>query len=211
MQVMEIQQINPGERDYPSIAIKRIADAAPGDPYALGDVDILHNPLLGLICSVPCPGSIIIKTFDAIQKLRDAEVVMIGGFHSPMEHECLDLLLRGTQPVILCAAKRLHNLRIGNAARKALAEGRLLILSLFDDRVRRTNSDQAVLRNRLVASLSKAILVPHASQKGKTWTTVREALSWGQRILTFDDEANDALMASGARILKGSGIEIFLM
>ncbi|HQX52209.1 MAG TPA: hypothetical protein PLR25_19980 [Planctomycetaceae bacterium] len=32
------------------------------------------------------------KTFDAIRELRDTGVVVAGGFHSPMERECLDFL-----------------------------------------------------------------------------------------------------------------------
>lgn len=59
---------------------------------------------MGLICSVQCPGSIVIKTFDAVRELRDSGIVVAGGFHSPMEKECLDFLLRGEQPVIVCPA-----------------------------------------------------------------------------------------------------------
>ena len=29
-------------------------------------------------------------------------VPMIGGFHTPMEQECLEVLLRGQQPVVIC-------------------------------------------------------------------------------------------------------------
>jgi len=59
---------------------------------------------------VQCSGIIILKTFDAIRMLRDKGIVVIGGFHSPMERECLDLLQRGNQPVILCSAKGLNRL-----------------------------------------------------------------------------------------------------
>ena len=64
-----------------------MANAAPQNLYTLGDSGILRNQLLGLICSIQCPGSIIIKTFDVIRGLRDEKVIMIGGFHSPMERE----------------------------------------------------------------------------------------------------------------------------
>ena len=54
--------------------------------HGLGDAGILKHSSLGLICSVKCPGSVVIKTFDAIRELRNAGVVVIGGFHSPMEN-----------------------------------------------------------------------------------------------------------------------------
>ena len=84
-------------------------------------------------------------------------MVLIGGFHSPMERDCLDLWLHGSQPVIFCPAKRLRNLAIGPAARKAPAESRLLLFSIFGDEIRRTTSAQAVLRNDVVAALSEII------------------------------------------------------
>lgn len=167
----------------------------------------MKTPGIGLICSIQCPGSIIIKTFDVIRRLRDEKMVLIGGFHSPMERECLDILLRGSQPVILCPARSLRNLRMGKAARKALAEGRLLVLTVFDDEVRRSTASGAILRNDLVAALAGVVLVPHAAKNGKTWTTVLRALENGQKILTFADEANTDLIASGARAYRNSHID----
>jgi HEPN domain-containing protein len=34
-------------------------------------------------------------------------VTVVGGFHAPMERECLTILLRGAQPVILCPARNI--------------------------------------------------------------------------------------------------------
>lgn len=196
---MKAQQIEPGDTNYPPILMERLADAAPQNLYALGDPGILQNRLLGLICSIQCPGSIVIRTFDVIRELRDAKVVMIGGFHSPMERECLDLLLRGDQPVVLCPARRLQGLRIGKAARNALKEGRLLVLSPFGDEVRRTTSARAIFRNDLVAALAHAIFVPYASPGGKTWATIRKVFERGQKVFSLEDEANTDLVASGAK------------
>jgi len=72
--------------------------------YAAGDLQILTFPALAVLCSISCPGSVVIKTFDAIRELRDAGVILAGGFHSPMEKECLEFLLRGNQPVVVCPA-----------------------------------------------------------------------------------------------------------
>jgi predicted Rossmann fold nucleotide-binding protein DprA/Smf involved in DNA uptake len=115
-----------------------------------------------------------------------------------MEKECLDILLRGSQPVILCPAKRLHGLRMGRSARKALSDGRLLVLSIFGEDVRRATSREAVLRNDLVAALADTIFVPHAIKNGKAWATLHKAIGNGQRILTVEDEANSGLISLGA-------------
>lgn len=173
---MEVRQIRRNNDLYPVQIHQRMGVMAPESINVFGNLNILRHPRIGLICSIQCPGSIVIKTFDLIRKLRDEGVVMIGGFHSPIERECLDLLLRGTQPVILCPARGLRNLRMGKAARKATAEGRLLVFSIFGDEVRRTTATQGTLRNDIVSALAKAILVPYAAQNGKTWNTVARAL-----------------------------------
>ena len=149
-----------------------------------------------------------IKTFDAVRELRDQEIVMAGGFHSPMEKECLDILLNGKHPVVLCPAKSVKNLRIGRKARQALKEGRLLIISPFAETIRRTTSQQAIQRNDLVAALSDSLLVPYASPGGKTWTTVHKALSWGQPIFTFLDGHNAELFNAGAQKFANNAREI---
>ncbi len=165
-------------------------------------MEILRNPLVGLVCSVKCPGSVVIKTFDAIRRLRDKRVVFVGGFHSPMERDCLDLLLRGDQPAILCPARGLRNPRMGAEARKAVSEGRLLVLSFFEDEIRRTTARRSLLRNEIVAALAEAVLVPHASKNGKIWSVARRALGCGKRIFTFADEANADLLACGADVCR---------
>jgi len=88
-------RIEQGGSDYPAVLKDRLGENAPPCLYAWGDAAILRNRLLGLVCSIQCPGSIVIKTLDAARALRDAGVAVIGGFHSPMEQEFLDILLRG--------------------------------------------------------------------------------------------------------------------
>jgi len=192
-------RIDQGSSDYPAVLTDRLGENAPPSLYAMGEPSILRQRLLGLICSIQCPGSIVIKTLDAARALRDAGVAVIGGFHSPMEKECLDILLRGDQPVILCPARGLAGLRLGQMPRRAVKEGRLLILSPFAENIRRTTAAQAVQRNNLVAALSQTVLVPHAAPGGKTWTTVEAALTRGQLVCTLEDDENTSLTQQGAR------------
>ncbi len=79
-------------------------DDTPDCLYAMGDIGLLRTDLLGLVGSVRCPGSVVLKTFDAVRGLRDGGVALVGGFHSPMERESLDILLRGRRPVVLCSS-----------------------------------------------------------------------------------------------------------
>ena len=64
-----------------------------------------------------------------------------------MEKEFLDLVLRGPSPAVVCHARGLGAMRIPNAWKKPLAPGRLLLLSFFDDTIRRPTSAIANQRN----------------------------------------------------------------
>jgi hypothetical protein len=52
--------------DYPAVLKNRLGVAAPAQLYAIGNASVLQKNLLGLICSIKCPGSIILKTFDTV-------------------------------------------------------------------------------------------------------------------------------------------------
>ena len=52
--------------DRPASAHRAASDGAANWPLALlGNPDLLGRPLLALFCSRRCPGSVILKTYDA--------------------------------------------------------------------------------------------------------------------------------------------------
>jgi predicted Rossmann fold nucleotide-binding protein DprA/Smf involved in DNA uptake len=164
----------------------------------MGDREILRHRRLGLICSVQCPGSVVIKTFDAIRELRDAGVVVIGGFHSPMEQECLDFLLRGEQPVIICPARGIGRPRLPAPWRKAVDAGRLLVLSPFGDKVVRPTKVHAQRRNEFVAAISAAVFIPYAAPGGKVSQLARTLLASATPVFVLGDDHNRQWIECGA-------------
>ena len=166
--------------------------------WAIGDVKILDTPLLGLLCSIRCPGRVIVQTYDLARALRDAGVPVIGGFHSPMEKECLDFLLRGKQPVVVCPARSITNMRMPSAWRKACAEGRLLILSPFAPKHGRISALLAEKRNRFVSLLADQFFVPYAAPGSKTEQLCQGLMSAGKRVYTFESEKESIIVRAGA-------------
>lgn len=166
---------------------------------ALGSPDALSQPLLALFCSIKCPGNIILNAFDLMKELRDAGITVISGFHSPMEQECLEILLRGRQPIVICPARSIETMRIRREFRKPLAEGRLLFLSPFPKEQNRISARRAEVRNRLVAVLADRVFVPYASPGGKTERLCRELADSGKPLYTFETEHNRNLTKLGAR------------
>jgi predicted Rossmann fold nucleotide-binding protein DprA/Smf involved in DNA uptake len=165
--------------------------------WALGNLDILTIPLLGFFCATRCPGSVILRTYDLALALREAGVPVIGGFHTPMEQECLEVLLRGQQPVAICPARTIERLRMPMSWRKPYDEGRLLILSPFGARQRRPTTELAENRNRFVATLATNILVAYAGPGSKTAQFCGELVAQHRRAYTLDLPENAHLVQRG--------------
>jgi predicted Rossmann fold nucleotide-binding protein DprA/Smf involved in DNA uptake len=174
--------------------------------WAIGNLAILEKRLLGFFCSIKCPGEIILRTYDLARALRNANVPVIGGFHSPMEKECLTLLLRGAQPVIVCPARSLEKMRIPAEWRTPLMEDRLLLLSPFTGKTRRVTADLARKRNEFVAIFADAAFVAHATSGSKTEQFCLNLLTRGKRVLTLEDDENANLLALGARPVRSENI-----
>src|SRR5262245_34289698 len=179
---------------YPSALRSYLADRAPTTLTARGNLDILHNrtpaPLVALFCSVQCPSAIILQTYALAHALRDAGVAVISGFHSPMEKEGLNVLLGGTQPIIICPARSIERLRLPAGWKAALAESRLLLLSPFAEQQRRATTGRARTRNEVVAALADVLLVAHAIPGGKTDHFCHTVRTWGKPLLALKSNEN---------------------
>lgn len=165
---------------------------------ALGDPALLNTKPLALFCSVRCPGRLVLRTYDLAQALRAAQVTVISGFHSPMEKECLDLLLRGSQPVIVCPARGIEAMRVPSDWKPSLQRGRLLVLSPFPGGPKRVDAALAARRNEVVAALAEEVFISYAAPGGGMESLARRVLSWGKPVLTFEAEENRSLIALGA-------------
>jgi predicted Rossmann fold nucleotide-binding protein DprA/Smf involved in DNA uptake len=163
-----------------------------------GDEAILSDQKLAFLCSRACPGSIIVQTLDVVRALRGTPWTVISGFQSPTEQECLEILLRGERPVIVCPARSVEGMRVPAAWKSAVANNRMLITSPFKKTVRRATAATAEERNRFVVSLADAVFIPHAVPGGCLDRLVRDHVTGRKPLWTLDDPANMHLIAQGA-------------
>ena len=168
--------------------------------WAAGPIHILDGERTGFFCSSQCPGGVILKTFDAITAMRDEGRTLIGGFHSPMEWECLGILLRGRQPVIWVPARSIVGMHLKPELQPAFAAGRLLILSPFEPKNKRITAAFADARNRFVGALADRVFVAHAAPGSRTLALCEELQVKGKPILTVDDSANSNLAGLAAMV-----------
>ena len=165
-----------------------------------GDETVLQRPKVALFCSVKCPGKLILETYDLAKRFREEGVTVISGFHSPMEQECLRILLRSPHPAIWCLARGLYRQIPSKPVdcRPAVADGRLIMVTPFPDTVRHITATTATIRNRLVAEMASAVVVAHAAPGSKMEALCRAILAANKPLYTFDHPANAALLGAGA-------------
>jgi predicted Rossmann fold nucleotide-binding protein DprA/Smf involved in DNA uptake len=161
---------------------------------AIGNTHLLATKKLGLLCSNKCPGKLILQTHDLLASLHGQHITVVGGFHSPIEKECLNILLRGDCPTIICPARSLDRMRIPRGWKTPLDRGRMLLLSAFSSSNRRPTRQSTVRRNCIVAALADKVFIPYAAPGSKTETLAKRLVSLRQEVLTIPDDHNSNLL-----------------
>ncbi len=199
-----IQHITQTDKGFPSSIKAYLKADAPETIWTRGNLELLPNKnnstltkdIWAIFCSSKCPGEIILKAHDLAQDFKNRNIPTIGGFHSPIEKECLRVLLRGSQPIIISPARSIENMRIKQEWKKPLSENRLLILSIFDNQPQQS-AIMACKRNAFVAALANQVLIAHAAEGSKTLKFARTVLKWDKPVYTFDSSYNKVLLNLG--------------
>lgn len=95
-------------------------------------------------------------------------------------------------------------MRIPKTWQNPLAEGRLLLLSFFNDTIRRPTTDIAAQRNAHVAALAHRLLIAHAEKGGKTEKLCKDALAQGKPVFVLDSPDNTHLLERGIVPIKAN-------
>jgi hypothetical protein len=133
---------------------------------SLGNKEILNLPKTAFLCSRQVPASVVLKCYDWAIAEREAGNCVISGFHSPLEKDVLHYLLKGTQPIIIALARGLK-IRVEAELKKPLDQGRLLIITPFEDSVKRVTIATAAIRNRMMIEIADKVVVGYASPGGQ--------------------------------------------
>lgn len=168
MTVLKRTALTPADADWPKCLTERLGKDAPRVLHAIGPLAILAARRTALFCSARTPGSAILRAHDAARRMRDESVTVISGFHSPIEKECLRILLRGKQPIVICPARSIETMHIATEYRDAFDAGRVLILSAFTNEPKRVTKESALRRNEVVAALADEAYLAHVTAGGQT-------------------------------------------
>jgi predicted Rossmann fold nucleotide-binding protein DprA/Smf involved in DNA uptake len=130
-----------------------------------GNKELLSLNKTAFLCSRKAPASIVLKCYDWAINQREQGKCIISGFQSQIEKDVLHYLLKGNQPIIIALARGLKK-KIEPEFIKPIDEGRLLIISPFDDEVKRITEQTAIVRNNMMIELADKIVVGYVTKGG---------------------------------------------
>ncbi len=130
-----------------------------------GNIELLKLHKTAFLCSRKIPASVVLKCYDWAIAQRETNNCVISGFHSQLEKDVLHYLLKGKQPIIVALARGLKQ-KIDPELQKPLDEGRLLIITPFDETIKRVTEQTAAVRNRMMVELADKLVVGFASDGG---------------------------------------------
>ena len=132
---------------------------------SLGNTKIIHHHKTAFLCSRRYPAKAVLRIYDWAKTMRERGECVISGFHSRLERDVLDILLKGSQPIILAAARGLQK-RYSPNVRNALDSRRLLVLSPFTESVTHITAETALMRNEFMLALADRIVIGYMSKDG---------------------------------------------
>jgi predicted Rossmann fold nucleotide-binding protein DprA/Smf involved in DNA uptake len=152
----------------------------------IGNGELLRVPLLAIFSSAKCPARQILKVHDYAKEIRNGKMGVISGFHAPAEKEVLEVLLKGTCPLVVVLGRRLEGARIPAAWKAEIEKGRMSVISPFKEYQKYVTKEISLKRNDLAARIAGRVLIVHASDGGSLQGQVEKWKSEGIEISYLD-------------------------
>ena len=132
----------------------------------IGNHELLQLQKTAFLCSRKVPASVVLKCYDWAIEQREKGNCIISGFHSQLEKDVLHYLLKGKQPIIVALARGLKE-KVEEEFQKPIEQGRLLIITPFDKKVKRITKETAATRNKMMIELADNITVGYIGTGGQ--------------------------------------------
>ncbi|MDE7465571.1 MAG: hypothetical protein K2M59_03985 [Muribaculaceae bacterium] len=124
----------------------------------LGNISLLDQKKIGYFASSKIASLSVLPTLDwATEIAKQDDIAIVSGFHSKMEREVLDILLRGRCGIICVLARPIYKV-IPEKYRNAYAQDRLLFVSHNTSKSTMTSRHLCQKRNEYIASISNELV-----------------------------------------------------
>lgn len=128
---------------------------------SIGNISLIDRRKIGFLAGSKITPLSVFPTLDWASEIATREdVAVVSGFHSQLERQVLDLLLKGKCGIICVLARSLYS-KVPVEYKLAFDCGRVLFIT--EEKQSRATKESSCRRNQLVANLCKEIVVPRPS------------------------------------------------
>ena len=119
-----------------------------------GNKELLKQKKVGFLASRKISSLSILPTLDwATEISKREDIAVVSGFHSKMERNVLEILLKGQCGIIIVLARGMYR-KLPKQYEEAMSQNRLLIISNEKDNVKRVSEQTAHKRNEFVREIA---------------------------------------------------------
>lgn len=127
-------------------------------PNYLGNTELLKQNKVGFLASRKISSLSILPTLDwATEISKREDTAIVSGFHSKMERNVLEILLKGQCGIIIVLARGMYS-KLPKQYEEAMSQNRLLIISNEKDNVKRVSEQTAHKRNEYVREIADEMM-----------------------------------------------------
>ena len=131
-----------------------------------GNKNILNFEKTAFLCSRKIPAEVVLKSYDWAKEQKEKGICVVCGNHSQIEKDVFDILLKGTQPLILVLARSMKK-HWEPKIKKAIEQERLLVISPFNESTKHITRETARIRNKYIIDISDHIVVAFKTPGGQ--------------------------------------------
>lgn len=129
------------------------------EPHYLGNMDLLTLRKVGFLASRKVNPVSVIPTIEWANKTScDPNIAIVSGFQSSLEHEVLDIALKGRCGIIYVLNRSLYR-QIPLNLRPAFDSNRILFISLTSEKTTCPSAANATIRNHYIADIADSLIV----------------------------------------------------
>lgn len=141
----------------------------------LGNTSLLERKKIGYFASGTIASLSVLPTLDwATEIAKREDVAIVSGFHSKMEREVLDILLRGRCGIICVLARPIYK-AIPDKYRNAFAQNRVLFISHNTSKSTMTSRPLCQRRNEYIASISDELVFSSLTPASSLYSLVNSS------------------------------------
>lgn len=135
----------------------------------LGNISLLEHRKIGFFASGIIASLSVLPTLDwATEIAKQENVAIVSGFHSKIEREVLDILLKGRCGIICVLARPIYKV-IPDKYRGACAQERVLFVSNNTAKSTMTSRHLCHQRNEYIATLSDELVFSSLTHKSSLY------------------------------------------